>query len=412
MTSDKLPDFEELKYVCKLMFDYFQIPVYLINQHGEIEIDFSADYSTAPLYTSKTELIQQLLRQNDPFDFPVIRTTKYLESFIMIRSQTVFVGTVIMGPTRFLEMSEESLPGLMNDHHIPIQYKDDMLHYYRRIPVINKLKLIQISLLHYYLIYHQQLEESEIIQKNMMLENEPSGIEIKVDLELSRQREYHSFHHDPLDDIQFQQCIKEGNKEGLIRHLNTFIPKPGVLSKKSHLRNQKNLAICKITVATRAAMEGGLHPEVAFTTSNLYIQQLEELSEINKVSNLLFECLCNFADSVSQCKEQKYSKAITVCQNYIFKHIYEEITLLQLAEIVDLHPAYLSQLFKKEVGMLLSEYIQRERLEEVKKLLILSDYSLGEICTRLNFYDQSYFTRIFKKYTGVTPKRYRDLHVI
>lgn len=107
---------------------------------------------------------------------------------------------------------------------------------------------------------------------------------------------------------------------------------------------------------------------------------------------------------------EKYSREITICKNFIFNNIYEKITIPQLAKLVDLRPGYLSQLFKKEVGIPLSKYIQREKIEEAKKLLILTDYSLADICSRLNFNDQSYFTKVFKKFTGVTPKQYRDNH--
>ncbi|WP_256146664.1 helix-turn-helix domain-containing protein [Bacillus thuringiensis] len=73
---------------------------------------------------------------------------------------------------------------------------------------------------------------------------------------------------------------------------------------------------------------------------------------------------------------------------------------------------YLSTLFKNEVGMTLSEYIHREKVAEAKKLLTLTNYSLLEISTFLNFNNQSYFTKIFKKYTEVTPKQYRNQYTI
>ncbi|MDQ0233070.1 YesN/AraC family two-component response regulator [Metabacillus malikii] len=64
-------------------------------------------------------------------------------------------------------------------------------------------------------------------------------------------------------------------------------------------------------------------------------------------------------------------------------------------------------MFKKEVGISVTEYIQRTKIEEAKKLISFSDYSLSKIHTLLNFTDQSYFTKVFKKYTGYTPKQYR-----
>ncbi|MFC4402498.1 helix-turn-helix domain-containing protein [Gracilibacillus xinjiangensis] len=89
------------------------------------------------------------------------------------------------------------------------------------------------------------------------------------------------------------------------------------------------------------------------------------------------------------------------------KHLYEEITVSKLAKETILHPNYLSKLFKKEVGSSISEYIQKQKVEEAKKLLAHSDYSLSDIYTWLNFHDQSHFTRVFKKYVGVTPRKYR-----
>ncbi|PEU64779.1 AraC family transcriptional regulator, partial [Bacillus cereus] len=58
------------------------------------------------------------------------------------------------------------------------------------------------------------------------------------------------------------------------------------------------------------------------------------------------------------------------------------------------------------------EYIQREKVEEAKKLLTLTNYSLLDISTWPNFNSQSYFTKIFKKHTEVTPKHYRNQYTI
>nr|WP_083442866.1 AraC family transcriptional regulator [Paenibacillus sp. IHB B 3415] len=79
-----------------------------------------------------------------------------------------------------------------------------------------------------------------------------------------------------------------------------------------------------------------------------------------------------------------------------------------IARTVGLSPKYLSALFKKEVGLTVSEYIQQMKSDEAKKLLAYSKTPISEICTLLSFNDQSYFTKVFKKVTGVTPKFYRE----
>ncbi|REE66654.1 AraC-like DNA-binding protein [Paenibacillus taihuensis] len=98
---------------------------------------------------------------------------------------------------------------------------------------------------------------------------------------------------------------------------------------------------------------------------------------------------------------------IVLCQNYIYEHLYEDIPLDTLAELVDLHPSYLSRLFKKETGMTISCFILSEKVEEAKNLLTFSKLSLSDICARLNFFDQSHFTKSFSKLTGETPMKYR-----
>ncbi|OLS33789.1 AraC family transcriptional regulator [Bacillus sp. MRMR6] len=69
----------------------------------------------------------------------------------------------------------------------------------------------------------------------------------------------------------------------------------------------------------------------------------------------------DFADRVRKEKREHYSKPVSYCLNYILVYIYEPITLNQLANMVNLHPNYLSTLFKKEIGVSFSEYVQKAK---------------------------------------------------
>lgn len=124
--------------------------------------------------------------------------------------------------------------------------------------------------------------------------------------------------------------------------------------------------------------------------------------------NVIEYALCTFADRVKEYNLHNHSQTVIACLDYVSKNIYNEITLKDLANSIEVNPSYLSNLLKTEVGIPLSEYVQRERVEEAKKLLTLTTHTLSEICMWLNFNDQSYFTRIFKKFTGTTPKQYRE----
>jgi YesN/AraC family two-component response regulator len=237
-----------------------------------------------------------------------------------------------------------------------------------------------------------------------------TGIEKLIYAQLSFQRQNNFFHSD-LHEKRIMNAIKDGNIDDLISYLtHPSIEGVGTLSKSSALRNKKNLAICGVTLATRAAIEGGVQLEQAYTMSDLYIQHIESLSEVVQIDQFLTAVFIEFARHVHFQKQNKYSKVVTSCQTYIAQHLYAKCSISNIAKMNRLNPIYLCQLFKNEVGISLREYIQQQKIEEAKRLLISTSYSLTDICTYLHFTDQSYFTKVFKKFVGITPKQYRNTY--
>lgn len=232
-----------------------------------------------------------------------------------------------------------------------------------------------------------------------------------VDLVVARNRENLVFHQDPITEWEMFHQVKNGNPDDVLRAWQRVDPaKLGTLSRRSELRNKKNLAICGITLATRAAIDGGLYWEEAYTLSDLYIQYIEDLQQPADVDAALLDALLDFAERVRRSKAAHVSRHVAMCRNYIFNHLYEEIRLEHLARLVNLSPPYLSALFRRETGMTISQFIQRERIEEAKRLLVMTDDSIASIGTRLTFHDQTHFGKTFKRHTGMTPRTYRQLY--
>ncbi|ENQ3106725.1 YSIRK-targeted surface antigen transcriptional regulator [Bacillus sp. 491mf] len=401
---------EDLNYICKLIFDMHKIPIFFIDNKGDLVFELSRNFQHNPLYSSKEEVFRQLFREENFYRFPVLRETSCLENFfsIHLRSDDQFIGNIIVGPVLYSRLSEVSIKGIINDLHLKIN-KDEMVRYYHSLPIVSNLNFLNVSMVLYYMLYQQKLDMVDILQKNILLENEKFEIEQPA-IHISEQRQNLLTHIDPLAEKKIFACIKEGKKDDLIKNLRGLSEAGnlGVLSKTSHLRSQKNSAIAAITLATRAAVDGGLFPEIAYTLSDLLIQNLEEIKENKAITPFLENALLDFSERVKNGKMQKYSRPISACQNYIFTHLYEDITLSHLAKIAALNPSYLSVLFKKEVGISPSEYIQRAKIDEAKSLITYTKHSLSEISTLLNFHDQSHFTKVFKKYTGVSPKQFRN----
>lgn len=177
------------------------------------------------------------------------------------------------------------------------------------------------------------------------------------------------------------------------------------------LRQQKNLFIVTVTLASRAAIQGGMLVEDAFTLSDSYIRQCELLRQPERILNLQYRMLLDYAERVERLRRGRTpSKLALDVANYVQHHISETITVEAVARALYLSRPYLSKKFREETGETLTAYILREKTEEAKRLLRYSDKSLTAIGTYLGFSSPSHFSRVFKQYAGVTPREYRETH--
>ncbi len=99
---------------------------------------------------------------------------------------------------------------------------------------------------------------------------------------------------------------------------------------------------------------------------------------------------------------------VAAVEEYIRAHIDEQLTVEGLAALVYVNPEYLSRLFKKKHHKTLVEYITAERMELAAGMLRNSRMTVSSVSARVGYPNYSYFTRIFKKYFGVTPREYQQ----
>ena len=223
------------------------------------------------------------------------------------------------------------------------------------------------------------------------------------------QREEPDFHISVDFETAICNAIESGNKAQLERCLNT--PTRGRVGRMSSndLRQQKYSVICMATLASRAAIRGGLPSETAFSLSDLYCQRVDLLSDIQLLQNMTYTMLVDYCDRVQKIQNRpSVSSVIQKCISYISVHLHEPVSLEQLSRHCGLCGRSLSLRFKKEMGMGIPEYMHREKLQEAEYLLRHSSFSLSEITSFLNYPSQSYFTQIFKKYKNLTPQQFRD----
>ncbi len=227
-----------------------------------------------------------------------------------------------------------------------------------------------------------------------------------------------SVHHNPYDqEVREFSSIENGDLIQLEKSMQEdYDGSIGTLA-RDPVRNLKNLGIVLITLASRYAIRGGLSPEISFSLSDTYIQQIEDCNDIARIKPLAQKAEFHYAEMVHDIKEnqkgisqKQKNPRINKCKDYIFSHLHDRITVEDLALEADCNPNYLSQLFKQCEGVSISHYILQEKINRAKNLLIYSDYSYIEIATYLGFSSQSHLGTQFKKYTGYTLRQFREIY--
>lgn len=399
------------KEICKLISDTHDVSTFFVTPSGEITFECIDHRILNPLYYNDKQNLFTFLNfePEKQHVIPIIKKTYFFENYVLVSALTnhEFIGTIIIGPILPYVLFEHKINGVINDFHV-FANREQVLNYYQSIPVFPKEKIINLSIMCFYMINQELLSKDRVVHENDAL-NQMSE-KIRSTNILDKKYLQLATHHDPIIEKQFLTIIKEGRVEELRKFTQFEEETTGVLSKSSHIRSKKNLGIVAIAIATRAAIDGGLHSEIAFSLSDSYIQRLEDLSTIKDLDNLQMEAVLTFTKMVSEVKEEQFSKTVSACKNYIYSNRYEKITHDEVAGHVQLSHSYLSVLFKKEVGISVSDYIQKVKVEEAKNLIIYTNTPLSEISSLLQFTDQSYFTKVFKKIEGITPKQYKEKH--
>lgn len=405
--------------LCKSLGESLQLPVYYMTGHEQQQAFGKVNDDINPLFVTTLEQISSLLAQHAQVKLPTLLASQFMEQFMVVPvieyqaehhdsgKSGATAASLVIGPCSSEKLSADIIFNLLNDHRISHKAREQWQAYLQALPYVPMTRLLHLGVLAHKLMNDELLQITDILHSTLIY-NIKQQLQENVEMTVAMQRDASFFHLQLGSEKQFFELISSGKKDELLKWMYALpYEEVGVLSKRSQLRNRKNLAIISIALGTRAAMEGGLYEELAFTLSDLHIQHIEELNEVKAVEAAMIAALLDFAERVAKSNKQGISKSVKQCQEYIYNHLYEPITADMLTKLTGLHAGYISQLFKKETGLPLASYIQREKVAEAKRLLLHTNDKISTISTKLCFYDETYFVKVFKKHTGMTPRTFR-----
>jgi len=120
-----------------------------------------------------------------------------------------------------------------------------------------------------------------------------------------------------------------------------------------------------------------------------------------------WRCALRFCDMNSLKEIQRYSLLVQTVLQTVDRDLSQPLTLQDFAKKLNVNSSYLSNLFSKEVGVTLTEYVTAQRISYAADLLLTTQEPIKTVAKKAGIPDVQYFSRLFKKRTGQTPSQYR-----
>ena len=192
------------------------------------------------------------------------------------------------------------------------------------------------------------------------------------------------------------------------RAIFSRLPLNGFKQEAEPLRNLKNFSIITNTLFRKAAEQGGVHPIYVDQLSSSFMTRIENMTRADNVFDIWTEMIHRYCSLVNTHSTKNYSLPIQKVITRINFDLTADLSLNKLATYLKLNPSYLSNLFKKETGYTLTNYVNKKRMEHAAFLLATTTQSISSIAQQCGILDDNYFTKLFKRQYHITPSHYRD----
>lgn len=316
---------------------------------------------------------------------------------------------LFIGPYLLKDFKDAEIYGLMEILHIPTELFPQLQDYYYALPLLAERTSFSVLLQHLYgTIFSvsapcaRYLDLRDLENEDTFLKKHQFFVPDDPVLSMHLLEDRYRIEDELLDAVSHgnvSKALSLTSSMSLVR----FIPRTD-----NALRNGKNLMITFNTLLRRIAYEAGVHPFYIDAVSGNYARMIENCisaDEINDITPYMIRSYCNLVEKRSM---SSYSEPIRQILVTVDASLTADLSLKRFANELFLNTSYLSSLFKKEVGMTLTDYVNKNRIEYAKKLLKSTQRSIQDIAASSGISDIHYFTRLFRRETGMSPREWRN----
>lgn len=310
---------------------------------------------------------------------------------------------ITVGPFLMVDKEDYEQYELLTKYHLTAEQRQKILAVLDSLPQIAPRKVNDLSTLLFMSISFM----NNISAANDMLDTQMSlAIQAQISTSIYKLKGVEGPTPYPFDtESRLIEAVSMADRTATANCLNELF---GYISFSSgHIFSVAKSRVAELLVLiSRAVIRNGADPEKSLMLSHDYLNSLPNLRTWENMCFWLNRAANSFIDLLTD-NDIKHASAIHKATLYIRQHYAEKITLDRISQMVYLSPAYFSRVFKKEMGVTFSSFLNNVRIDKSRALLQNNDLKIVDIALMVGFESQSYFTKVFKKITGVSPLQYR-----
>lgn len=389
------------------------ITVTLLDKDGNQTSQFGQPYQYCSLFSeatdkfcpcAKTHQNSCMMSLNLGDSYIYLCPAGLIHFTVPIFKEKSYQGSVLAGPIVLDYPDITLVDSIIQKYNISLDYRRKLYTALTAVPLIEPFQARHLSKLLFLLITNLITGESERTRE--LSEKSFQQAKIGEYIQITKEEKATSSTQYAMEKSLINDVLS-GNASGARAMLNEMLG-------QIYFTSGNNIDIIKvrtielIALLSRATYEAGSNDSSIYHMTEDFMHKLTDVKNLTDLSYVLMETLDQFTNLAFSHTSGNNLSVIKKSIAYINDHYNQNLTLDMVAEHVGLNAAYFSSLFKKEMGVNFSNYLLNLKIDNAKLLLKNSNLSLINIAIELGFDNQSYFTNVFKKATGMTPKQYRQ----
>lgn len=341
--------------------------------------------------------------------FPFVQNTIYFivdyyecnYSFFRLPDKSAFL---FVGPFLWREFERSQILSLINRLDIPAELFPQLQEYYHALPLIADKASMTALLRHVYQtldadadVSVQTLHLKDLETRESFLEKHQFVVPEDPVLSMHLLEERYHIEDELLDAISHGQQRPCPLLHGGSREPALCPPHGGRTPQPQEPDSDPQHAVAEKSV------RNGVHPFYIDAVSGNFARMIESIQSVEEINDLISYMVQSYCQLVEQRSMSSYSDPIRQILVTIDASLTGDLSLKRFASELFLNTSYLSTLFKKEVGMTLTDYVNANRIEYAKKLLRSTLLPVQDVAAACGIPDVHYFTRLFRRITGIRP---------